>query len=95
MTPGQKEGIARAEAKIEPAMELYRLRNRIAYMVGRLGRDELEEVVKVLDALNEYELSLVARYARGLADFRSAAQESVDAQGSLSSSPTDADSAGG
>jgi hypothetical protein len=95
MTPEQEEGIARAERKIAPAMRLYELRNRISHTVGKLTLDELEEMVRILDLLTEYELSQVARFAQGLANFRSAAQESEDAPGLPSRSPADAKGDGG
>jgi hypothetical protein len=94
MTPEQREAIARADKTIEKGERLYRLRNRVSYMVGMLSLPDLEKLVGILDVLSEYELSMVARYAKGLADFRLTAQESEDAAGPPSTPQTDTEGSG-
>jgi hypothetical protein len=75
----QRAAIARAQAKIDPAMKLYELRNFVAHKVYRLELPDLERLVQLLDNMTDRELQMTAAYAEGLVEWRTPAQESPDA----------------
>lgn len=87
MNDAQRKGMAMAEEKIRPAMELYEHRNRISYLAGKLSLRDLKRLVQILDALEPDELKQVAAYAEGLAAWRPPAQESPDASISKPGTP--------
>lgn len=82
LTEVQKAAIARAEAKIAPALELYETRNKIFHMVGLLPLQDLRELAKLLTSMTKDELRMAAAYCQGLVEWRKAVEESQDADSS-------------
>lgn len=80
MNDVQKAAIARADASMAPALELYEERSKIAYVYYRLDLESLRRVNKILRALTDQELRMVAAYAEGLAEWRLPEPQSGDAE---------------
>lgn len=73
LTAAQREGIARADAKINPALALYEERNKIARLVYRLPMRDVQRLNRVLERLTDEDLQAVAAFAEGLADWNAPA----------------------
>jgi hypothetical protein len=69
LTPVQKAAIARADAVIAPALQLYEERSKVARLVGRLPLRDIERLNRVLERLSDDDLRTVASYAEALADW--------------------------
>lgn len=69
MNEVQKAAIARADAKIKPALELYAERNRGFRTVARISLEDLRRVNDIVARLTDDDLRLVVRFAEGLAEW--------------------------
>lgn len=79
MNDVQTAAIARADASMAPALELYAERNKLAHVYYRLDLESLRLVNRLLRTLTDDELRMVARYAEGLAEWRLPDSQSGDA----------------
>lgn len=80
LTDAQRKGLAAAESKIQPALELYAERNRLAVVVYRLPLGDLKRLNDLVAKLGDDGLRQVARYAEALAEWADAESSSGDAQ---------------
>lgn len=69
MTEVQQAAIARAQAQINPAMQLYELRNYMTYRVGLLALPDLQRLVTSMRQLGAEDFLGVIDYIEGLALF--------------------------
>lgn len=94
LTDQQRRGLATAESRIQPALELYAERNRLAVVVYRLPLRDLRRLNDLIGNLGDEGLRQVARYAEALAEWADPAPSSGDAQkeapGEAKEEPADA-----
>lgn len=77
----QEDAIARANAKIRPAMKLYEERNKLTFIIYRLELRDLERLNGILARLSDADIKQVAAYAEGLAEWSSPDSSSGDDAG--------------
>jgi hypothetical protein len=82
MNDAQRAAVARADAKMAPAMALLEQRNKLAYVYYRLDLESITRVNEILRILTDDELRMVAAYAEGLAEWRLPEPQSGDAPNS-------------
>lgn len=77
MTPEQHAAVDQAvAARVNPALELYAVRNVVAFHIYKLS---LEDLKRLAAALPHFPIADLVPYAEGLADFCRPVQESKDA----------------
>lgn len=79
MTVEQQAALDRAQAKIDPAMELYAERNRLLVVVYRVPLRDLRRLNDLIAKLSDDDLRQVAAFAEGLADWDTAESASGNA----------------
>lgn len=82
MTEVQQAAIAKADASMKPALDLYRERCFLWRLSCRLPLRDLERLNGILRQLSDDDMKRVAAFAEGLAEWSSPVQESPDAQNS-------------
>lgn len=78
MTEVQKAAIAKADASMKPALDLYAARNKLMTIVCRLPLRDLERLNRIIAALPDADLRRVAAFAEGLAEWQAADASSPD-----------------
>ncbi len=78
MTEVQQAAIARADAAMKPALDLYAARCRLMYLVCGMPLRDLDRVNAIIDALSQDDLRRVAAFAEGLAEWASSEASSPD-----------------
>ena len=80
MTDVQAAAIARADASMKPALDLYAARNVLMHKICMLPMRDLERLNGILARLSDDDLRRVAAFAEGLAEWSSGDASSSDAQ---------------
>ena len=89
MTEDQKKAIAKADAKIRPALELYHERCKLAYLYYLIPLRDLRRVNRILAALTDGDLSRVVQFAESLAAFNGYESQSEYASQASGTAPAD------
>lgn len=77
-TPAQVAVLKRADAMMQPAMDLYNGRNELFHMVARLPLRDLRRLVSVLRRMTDEDLRRASAFAEGLAEWSSGVVESPE-----------------
>lgn len=81
ITEVQRTAIAKADASMRPALELYEERCKLMHRsFDRLRLEDLKRVNVLLAVLSDDDLRRIALYAEGLAEWRVIEAESPDAE---------------
>ena len=79
MNDVQAAAIAKADAMMKPALDLYAQRNVLMHKVCMMPYRDLERLNRILSSLSEGDLRKVAAFAEGLAEWESGESFSGDA----------------
>jgi hypothetical protein len=80
LTPVQRQAIAKADAAMAPALELYAERNKLAVRIYRLPLRDLRRLNALLDRISDDDARQIAVYAESLAEWSDPVSPSRDEQ---------------
>jgi hypothetical protein len=82
VTDIQSAAIAKAQASMKPALDLYDQRTKLMHLICKVPLCDLIRLNLVIDQLSECDLKRVCAYAEGLAEWGSVDASSPDASSS-------------